>query len=88
MVKKAVALKYHKDKDLAPRLTAKGRDLLAERIIELAHQFDVPIYEDDKLVNQLYNLDLGEYIPRDFYVVVATVLAWVYSLDKPLKKKI
>ena len=88
MGKKAIALKYDQGKDIAPRLTAKGRSFLAERIIELARQFNIPIYENSCLTNELYNLDLGDYIPEDFYIVVATILAWVYSLDKPMKNKI
>ncbi|MBN2483021.1 MAG: EscU/YscU/HrcU family type III secretion system export apparatus switch protein [Candidatus Omnitrophica bacterium] len=82
MKKKAVALKYRQKKDKAPRLTAKGQNSVAERIITLAKETRVPVYEDPGLTNALYPLQLGEYIPEEFYEVAATILAWVYSLDK------
>jgi flagellar biosynthesis protein len=82
MKKKAVALTYRQKKDKAPRVTAKGQNSVAENIIALAKEARVPVYEDSGLINALYPLRLGEYVPEEFYEVVATILAWVYSLDK------
>ncbi|MBD3264776.1 MAG: flagellar biogenesis protein [Candidatus Omnitrophica bacterium] len=82
MKKKAIAIKYNKQKDIAPRVTAKGRDYLAAKILEIAKSSDIPVYKDGNLADKFYRLDLGQYIPEEFYVVVATILAWVYSLDK------
>ncbi|MCP4156208.1 MAG: EscU/YscU/HrcU family type III secretion system export apparatus switch protein, partial [bacterium] len=48
--KKAVALKYNREQDRAPRVIAKGRSLMAERIIEVAKEHDIPMYEDKELV--------------------------------------
>lgn len=82
MKKKAVALKYDREKDRAPQVVAKGADSLAERIMEIARQHGVALYEDQSLARKLYSLDVGEFIPEEFYQVVAVLLAWVYSLDK------
>lgn len=82
MKKKAIALKYNKEKDSAPRVAAKGRDYLAAKILEIARSSNIPVYQDPNLTDKLYRLDLGDYIPEEFYVVMATILAWVYSLDK------
>ncbi len=82
MRKRTVALKYELDKDYAPRVVAKGERKVADKIIYVARRCGIPVYEDSGLVNSLYFLDIGSFIPEEFYTVVATVLAWVYSLDK------
>ncbi len=82
MKKKSIALKYRQKKDAAPRVAAKGQNGVAEKIIALARAANVPVYEDEHVTDALYPLDIGEYVPEQFYAVVATVLAWVYSVDK------
>jgi flagellar biosynthesis protein len=81
-IKTAVALKYNKTKDRAPRVTAKGSRKIAERIIELAHEKGIPISEDPDLVGALMKLDLDEQIPQELYMVVAEILAFAYRLNK------
>lgn len=80
--KKAVALNYDEDEDEAPRVAAKGEGRLAEKIIELAEREDVPLYEDEDLVELLYGLDLDEQIPPSLYEVVAEVFAFLYRLNQ------
>lgn len=80
--KKAVALNYDEDEDEAPRVTAKGEGHVAEKIIELAEREDVPLYEDEDLVELLYGLDLDEKIPPSLYEVVAEVFAFLYQLNE------
>jgi flagellar biosynthesis protein len=82
--KKAVALKYDKDKDNAPKLVAKGKDYIAERIIEIAKENRVPIYPDKDLVQVLEALDLDFEIPAELYRAVAEVLVFVYDLNRKL----
>ena len=82
MKKKAVALRYEQEKDKAPCVIAKAKDSLAEKILEIAQKYHIPLYHDPRLADTLYRLDLGEYIPEEFYHVVAAILAWVYSIDK------
>lgn len=78
---KAVALTYDKDKDAAPKLVAKGRGQVAERIIETARAHHVPLVEDQNLVQVLEALDLETQIPPELYRAVAEVLAFVYRLN-------
>lgn len=78
---KAVALKYDKEKDAAPRITAKGRGVVAEKIIETARAHNVPLHEDRNLVQVLEALDLETEIPVELYRAVAEVLAFVYRLN-------
>jgi flagellar biosynthesis protein len=78
---KAVALKYEKEKDAAPRIVAKGRGLVAEKIIEAARAHRVPLYEDKNLVQVLEALDLETEIPPELYRAVAEVLAFIYRLN-------
>lgn len=80
--KKAVALEYDEDEEEAPRVTAKGEGGLAEKIIELAEQEDIPLYEDEDLVELLYGLDLDEQIPPSLYEVVAEVFAFIYRINE------
>lgn len=83
--KKAVALKYDPFKDRAPKVTAKGAGEVAERIIEVARQHDIPVKDDADLVEVLSKLEIEKEIPPDIYIVVAELLAFVYSVNT--KKK-
>lgn len=83
--KQAIALSYDPNDD-APKVVASGRGILAEKIIEKAQEFDVPIHKDDKLADTLSRLEIGEMIPPELYEVVAEILIFVDSMDK-LKSK-
>lgn len=83
--KQAIALSYDPGDD-APKVVASGRGILAEKIIEKAQEFDVPIHRDDKLADTLSRLEIGEMIPPELYEVVAEILIFVDSMDK-LKNK-
>ncbi len=83
-IKIATALKYKKNSDTAPRVVAKGKGVVAEKIIEKGIESDVSIYQDEKLSKQLYNLDIGDEIPEELYNVIAEVLVYISSMDKPL----
>ena len=78
---KAVALKYNKEKDAAPKITAKGRGIIAEKIVETAQAHNVPLYEDKNLVQVLEALELETEIPPELYRAVAEVLAFIYRLN-------
>lgn len=79
--RRAVALRYDEERDSAPTVVAKGRALLAERIIELAAGHGVTVYEDPDLVQLLFALDLDMQIPVELYQAVAEVLAFVYRMN-------
>jgi flagellar biosynthesis protein len=78
---KAVAIKYEKEKDAAPRVVAKGRGFVAQKIIEAARAHRVPLHEDKNLVEVLEALDLETEIPSELYRAVAEVLAFIYRLN-------
>ena len=81
--RKAVALHYDRDQDFAPRLVAKGQERVAEKILDLARKHNVPIHCDHDLVEVLSQLDLEEMIPKEVFVIVAEILAFVYGLGRP-----
>lgn len=81
-IKIANALKFNPNEDAAPQLIAKGVGLIAENIIKRAEQHDVPIYEDERLANQLKQLELGDQIPYELYEVVAEVLVFIGAVDQ------
>ncbi len=80
--KKAVALKYNRSEDTAPKVVAKGRGYLAEKIEDVAKEHNIPLYEDRELAQMLEALNLNTEIPEDLYAAVAEVLAFIYRLNK------
>ena len=77
----AVALAY-KEGDLAPRVTAKGRGLVAEEIIRRANEAGVFVHQSRELVGLLMQVDLDRHVPPALYRVVAELLAWLYQTEK------
>jgi flagellar biosynthesis protein len=61
---------------------AKGMGNVAEKIIQLAQEHNIPIKEDPDLVELLVQLDLDQEIPPELYKIVAEILAFVYNLDR------
>jgi flagellar biosynthesis protein len=74
-----VALRY--DGTGAPRVTAKGRAAVAERIVALAREHGVPLQDDPDLAAVLARIPLGEEIPEALYRAVAEVIAFAYLLS-------
>lgn len=81
----AVALKYDRQSDQAPRLSAKGKGYLAEQIIELAKEHGIEIREDTDLAVLLSKLDVDALIPLEAYAAVAEILAYVYKANDKMK---
>jgi flagellar biosynthesis protein len=79
-----VALRYARGGDAAPRVTAKGRGELAERMLALAREHGVPVREDPDLVALLAACELGDEIPADLYAAVAGLLTYLYRLNGEL----
>ena len=77
----AAALYYDPAGSEAPEIIATGRGLVAEEIVRAAREANVPLHQDAGLVEALSMLDIGTAIPRELYVVVAKVLAFVYFID-------
>ena len=79
----AVALKYDESPGAAPKVVAKGRDLVALRIRALAAQHDVAIFSAPPLARALYaSTEIGDEIPQNLYLAVARVLAYVFQLRR------
>ena len=84
--KKAVALAYQKG-ERAPKVIASGKGHVADRIIDIAEEQNVPIHKDERLADSLSELEIGEYIPPELYEVVAEVLVYVDDMDR-IKSKV
>lgn len=79
---RAVALRYDPEKMATPQVVATGQGELAERIIALARQHNVPIKHDPELVALLAALDVGSSIPPELYRAIAEVLVFIYRLEE------
>lgn len=85
--RKAVALSYKRGVDEAPVVMAKGRGYTADKIIEAAKGHQIPIQEDETLVELLSRLQLNEMIPEELYAAVGEIFAFIYRMDKQAGKK-
>lgn len=83
----AVALEYDKEKMNAPQVLATGRGFIAERILEIAGEYDVPVEKDPVLAEALAQLDLGQEIPPELYQVVAEILVFIMEVDRQTGKR-
>ncbi len=79
---KAVGLQYDKKDNPTPIVNSKGIGEVAQKILEVAKENNVPIYQDTDLIDLLMVLELNQQIPIELYKAVAEVLAFVYKLNK------
>jgi len=78
----AVALQYNKEKNRAPKVTAKGKGESAKKIIELAHEHNIPIKKDEDLLELLSKVELNKEVPQEMYKAVAEVFSFIYKVTK------
>jgi flagellar biosynthesis protein len=78
----AVALKYAKDVDNAPKVVAKGMLTTAEKILEIAKKNNVPVMRNVPLAHALNRLELGDEVPEELYDAVAEVLNYVFQMAR------
>ena len=71
-----------KNQEMPLSLLRKGRDIVAQQIIELAKENDIQIQEDSTLVSNLLDMDLGDNIPPQLYSVMAEILLLIEEMDK------
>jgi flagellar biosynthetic protein FlhB len=84
----AVALEYKAESMKAPIVSAKGADLIARRIREIAEENHVPIVQNPTLARTIWKtVDIGQEIPSDLYAAVAEVLAYVYRINKRFQRR-
>lgn len=86
--KKSVALKYESQRDIAPKVIASGYGEIAKRIIEIAKENNIPIYQDESLTDFLVKLKIGDYIPEELYKIVAQIFVWVWDISGKIPKKV
>lgn len=80
----AIALAYQSG-DIAPKVVARGRGLIAEEIIARAREHGVFVHESKELVALLMQVDLDHDIPPALYRAVAELLAWLYRIEAESK---
>ncbi len=73
---KAVAIKYNKELP-APFITAKGDGFIADKLLKIAEENNIPIVKDDLLSETLFIMDPGEYIPDEVFDIVAEILVFI-----------
>ena len=83
--KNQLAVALHYDRTGAPRVIAKGRGSLGEKIIEIARANRIPIEENEVLAGALSHVELGDEIPAELYKAVAEVLVFVLRLTKRVR---
>lgn len=77
----AVAIQYQAGKMDAPLVLAKGQELVAEKIREIAREHDIPLVENPPVARLLHSkVEVGQSIPEEMFKAVAEILAYVYSL--------
>jgi flagellar biosynthesis protein len=76
-----IAVALHYDKSGAPRVVAKGRGSIGNKIVEVARANNIPIEENEVLAGALSNVELGDEIPEELYKAVAEVLIFVLRLS-------
>lgn len=83
----AVALKYEMGNSGAPKVVAKGKDHLAQKIKAIAKENDVPLHEDVQLARALYKTcEIGQEIPEHLFKAVAQILAYIFKLKQEKKR--
>ena len=83
----AIAIKYDEDKKSAPKIIASGRGKIAESILDIAEENNIPFYEDEILARILSKLDLDTEIQKELFTVFAEILAHVYHLEQMASKR-
>ncbi|MFA6192082.1 MAG: EscU/YscU/HrcU family type III secretion system export apparatus switch protein [Sulfurimonas sp.] len=81
-MKKAAALRYDKEKENAPRVTAKGEGRTAESIIKIAELHNLPIRKDEDLIELLSKVELDKEVPETLYKAVAEIFSFIYKVTK------
>ena len=76
---KAAAVKWDSKEQPVPQVIAKGEGAMAQMMVELAQEHNVPIHEDPALVEILSKMNIMDQIPKECYRVVAELLVFIYK---------
>lgn len=85
-IQKAVALKYDREKDNAPKVVASGKGEVANKMIKLAQEHDIFIKKDADLVELLSKIELNKEVPPMLYKAVAEVFSFIYKITNDKRK--
>jgi flagellar biosynthesis protein len=87
-IKKATALQYDRTQNDAPIVTAQGKGEVANNIVRIAKQNDIPVKKDEDLINMLSEIELNKEIPVELYKAVSEVFSFIYGLtNEDIKKE-
>ena len=86
MSQKAAALQYNKEQNTAPKVIASGSGNIAEQIIQKAQEFNIPLFQNEILVNSLVDLDIDKEIPQELYSGVVEVFLWLMKNEQKSKE--
>lgn len=85
MAKKAVALRYDENREAAPVIVASGLGYVAEKIVEIANDNEIPVYEDNSLATVLTQLELGTEIPEELYQAIVDIYVYFLKFSPDMK---
>jgi flagellar biosynthesis protein len=80
-IQTAVALGYNQELDVAPRILATGKGNIAEKILAIASQENIPVHQDAELAEMLNLLELNSIIPIEAYAAIAKILTHIYGYN-------
>ena len=80
-MKEAASLKYDQNKSNAPKVTAKGKGAIAQNIIDVAKEHNIPIKKDEDLLQMLSQIEINEEIPAELYKAVAEIFSFIYGIS-------
>lgn len=77
----AAVIRYDAESDRAPTVVAQGRGAIAQQIISMAKQHDIPLQQDASLIGTLIDMDLGDNVPPQLYSVIAEILLMLEEME-------
>jgi type III secretion protein U len=78
----AVAIQYQEEEEPAPRIVTMGKGTVADQIVKLAAEFDVPVMRNVDLAQTLFEKgEIGDYIPEETYEAVSEILRWLEKIE-------
>ena len=87
MREKAVALRYDKEQEKAPRVLAKGEGETAKNIIKIAQLHKLPIKKDADLIELLSKVEIDKEVPQELYKAVAELFSYIYKITNTMEEK-
>ncbi len=81
-IQRAVALRYNDEQDATPKVVAKGAGSMAEKIIRIAKERNVPVRQDPDMIQLLSGIDAMQPVPSRLYQAVAEILLYIYQMNE------